>query len=296
MLFTGSWKNLPREDKLKLKAVFDRYGKTGEDVGRLLTRLVENRRKQENSFLKSEDQDDFNGFHFTRSNGKQQYQQYQQYPAHMTAGLIAWDKRGRPTFAGEAQLRIKEALKLIKKGTGEPEVLPPAPRKKLISNKTIHEKAVTRFQEGRNMVVDTMNETRDEVLEEIFDGKFPVKLFHAINGEDLVDVQTKFNVSSPTPKIDPSFHGFMITSGAEIFAEELVKDYSVNRNLPWSFFIIMLHRYGFREDVCNVGTRLDFGGSYNNHTFIFYHEHFHSEGLEEVKKMVQKTEKVFKEN
>ena len=208
-------------------------------------------------------------------------------------GLRLWDGEGRP-LAKERPVLVAEALaridKWVKSRKGEPVVRIMKPEVRQITHVGRHEAQMKRIQEGRHAVAVNFKASLDEDMEEIFGGKFHTRLFGHVNDGDLDGVQTEFNVSSPS---DSPFHGFTITAGAGILVDAMVKDYALDNSgcSKWSFFLQKLRTYGFREDICNVGIRST-DRDFNNSTFIFYHEHFHAQGLEELKNVVRRATKM----
>ena len=152
-----------------------------------------------------------------------------------------------------------------------------------ITNVAKSDAANKRVQEGRNAVAANMRASHDEDMEEIFGGKFHPGCFVT----SMMETWMAFKPNSISSPSDSHFHGFKITSGAGYLADAMVKDYALCNNNEWSFFLEKLRRYGFREDICNVGIRST-DRDFNNSTFIFYHEHFHAQGLEELKNVVRR--------
>lgn len=269
---------------MELKAIFDKYNMEGPDVGCLLSRLDRRRRTLEQTFLKSENQDDLERYYITDKNGTTRNKPYE---VHFSAGLRIWDQNGRPLAEARAVL-VAEALdsidKWVKSRKGEPNVRDMRSVKvRQITNVASYDAGIKRFQEGRNAAVANMKAGQDEDLDVIFGGKFHTRLFNHVKNGDLEGVQTQFNVNSPSGP----FRGFRITSGAGILADAMVKDYALCGETAWSMFLRKLREYGFREDVCNVGIRSD-SRDFNHSIFIFYHEHFHPQGLHELQKVVMK--------
>lgn len=280
--FTGQFSKLPYEDKKDMKEIFEKYDYTGDDVGNLLSHLVEGRRKMEMSFLKSEDDTDFRAFKGTRSDGRVYARKYN---PSFSEGLQNWNDLGRKTHDETMKQLFDDAQALIKKwnekGEGEPNLRDMAlGHRNHVTYRAISEANINRIAEGRGIVNEAFTNGIDNDMEDVFGGRLLVRLYDAISG-GMMGVRSHFNVSKPGQS---PFHGFTILSGAGVLADNLMENYSVDVNSNWGLLLKLLRVYGVREDICNTGKSNDsYLGHINNRKFIFYHEHFRADGFEELK-------------
>ena len=288
-VFSGPFSSLPNADKREMKVIFDKYGVVGKDVGNILKDLVSQRRHMEALFLKSEDHDNLQECRFIKSNGRSYVSRYT--PA-FAAGLQIWHNNGRPSFAEEMKALYDQARRRIenwvKTGKGEPELCAVRGEVTIQISRARSESQITRYQEGKNKTAENLAGTISKAMDDVFGGKFPVRLFEAIR-DGVTGAEIQFNVCGTEAS---PFHGFTILSGAGFLAGHLMENYAAAN---WKEFLRALRKYAFREDICNVGqgNSRDLG-DFNKRKFIFYHEHFHAGGFEEVKQLEQKKKKEYK--
>jgi hypothetical protein len=293
--------SLSREDLLDIKALFDKYNLKGSDVGKFLDGCVRKRKDLEKLYLKSDNPDDFNKSSFTtkcgRWGGVQLYSK--KYPTAFSEGLRRWDAGGRKTHLSILENLYKEALALIKanKDGTEPNVRNvKLGHTQVIVNKATHDTQQAKYDDGKILNAKAFKNQMLEDMKDVFDGTIPVRLFKAINDDKGFDgAQLSFNLQITDPS---NFHGFTIHSGAGNLADKLMEKYNLSGDhTNWSRFLGTLRpHYGVKEDICNTGKSNGAGlGDLNQRKFIFYHEHFHKDGLNELEKVVKLRKKVYRD-
>ena len=280
-----------------MKAIFDKHGMTGDDVGGFLSDLVRKRRDIELLYLKSEEPTNFQVCRMTRSDGKPYSHKYD---PSFGAGLARWHQLGGKTPADCINQLFKDAQALIKKWidkkVGEPNLrdMDLGVRVNIVS-RAKSEAGQSRYDERDEMsnhIFDATLNQRGDDLEEVFDGRLVVRLYSAIN-DGMAGVNCSFNISESGPS---PFHGFTIYSGADVLSDTLMEKYSDAFGNKWNAFLRILRRYGVQEDICNVGSKNSADlGDFNQRKFIFYHEHLHKSGLEDMKGVRQLSNKVFQD-
>lgn len=297
--FRGPITSLSREEMLEIKALFDEYNLEGSDVGKFLSQCVRKRRDLEKLYLKSDNPDDFNKSSFAtkcgRSGGVQLYSK--NYPPAFSKGLRSWDAGGRMTPLGILEALFQDAQVLIKanKDGTEPNVR----NVKLghavtIVHKAKHDSIQAMYDDGKLPIAQAFKNQMHADMNEFFDGTILVKMFDAVDNE-FDGAQLSFNLQDTDPS---NFHGWTIHSGAGNLVDNLMEKYTIPvGKTKWKMFIANLRYYGVKEDICNTGRSNGVGlGDLNQRKFIFYHEHFHAGGLNELKKVTQLKKKVFRDD
>ncbi len=298
--FLGPPADLDRENKLELRGIYKEHRVTAADVGQYVTKAYGEVRRYEKLFLKSEDQNNFTHSVTTTSHAKPRTQKTK-YPTAFSDALVRWNAGGRITPLALRISLFNDAQKLIKanKGSTEPNVRSvKLGVTRVITSKAKSDAAYSQLrQEGDGLVARTEAFTNQmlEDMKDVFDGTIPVRLFEAINDDKGFDgAQLSFNLQITDPS---NFHGFTIHSGAGYLADKLLEKYYVaDDQTSWSVFLKILRRYGVKDDICNAGTAQRVGlGDLNERKFIFYHEHFHKGGLNELEKVAQSMKKVYRD-